>query len=98
MCIRDRQGLAIIMIIEGELKFTTVGNTTMLTEGQIEIINVKETVKLEAVADECRLWFLYFERIFVDSIRDDFEYVLYNCKMCIRDSHSGEARRHSAAL
>ena len=35
------QGLAIIMIIEGELKFTTVGNTTMLTEGQIEIINVK---------------------------------------------------------
>ena len=73
------QGLAIIMIIEGELKFTTVGTTTMLTEGQIEIINVKEPVKLEAVADECRLWFLYFERIFVDSIRDDFEYVLYNC-------------------
>lgn len=72
-------GLVVIMVMEGSLIFTTVAGDHVLQEGDIEILNVKEPVRLTAERESCRLLYVDFERQFVDSIRDDFEYITYNC-------------------
>ncbi|MFQ9891959.1 MAG: nitroreductase family protein [Emergencia sp.] len=74
--------LTIIYLLEDKLKITTVAGEQVLTKGQIEILNLKEPIMLEAVSEPCKVAYLCFDKTLTDSIDDGFETITYNCNFC----------------
>lgn len=71
--------LAIIMPLDEEVLYTTVMGTQLLKKGEIEILNVKDPVKIETIGDRGRIAFVSFDRTFTDTIFDQMEFNIYNC-------------------
>lgn len=74
--------LTIIYIVSGRLRFTTVAGMQTLYEGQIEILNVKEPIMLEAEDGSCRILYFSFDDAFLEKMDMNFEWVTYNCNIC----------------
>ncbi len=74
--------LTVIYLLENDLKMTTVAGSQVLSCGQTEILNVKEPVMLEAVAEFCRVIYFSFDKAYIESVGDNFDHITYNCNIC----------------
>ncbi len=74
--------LTLIYIVSGRLQFSTVAGKQTLYEGQLEILNVKEPVMMEAENDSCRVLYFCFDDKLLQCTNMNFEWVTYNCNIC----------------
>lgn len=74
--------LTVIYLLENDLKMTTVAGSQVLSRGQTEILNVREPLMLESIVKPCRIAYFSFDRAYLESVGDNFEWVTYNCNIC----------------
>ncbi len=89
--------LTVIYIVSGRLQFSTIAGKQTLYEGQIEILNVKEPIMLEAENTSCKILYFCFDDAFLENIDMNFEWVTYNCNICNFFGAAAQ-KEHIAAL
>ena len=73
--------LSLIFIVKGILKMSCVSGPLLLRENDIDIINIKEPVKLEAITPSCTILVLLYNKTIFGGFDIEIKKKTYNCNM-----------------
>jgi len=83
----------IILVLEGKAEVTLCGETHLLKENEVAVVNVDEPHRIKRNGGTNRLLFVRIDPIFCGHVDPDFTYVLFQCCSTYHEAEAPERYR-----